>query len=616
MRTKACCMAILLLVLTQGKSSANPNHAGQILSLEDKVGQMLNVRVYVSLPEQALDELKRDLAEIDECHAGSVDLRVRRLGENLVKPSPIDVLRTLNSLQRHSPIPLLVGADIERGLIARVAGSPDFPQIMAYGASGDPTMAERVGQITAEEARSLGIQIAFAPVADLNDNPNNPVIGDRSFGDDPVAVSAMVESYIRGAHSMGMLTTAKHFPGHGNTATDSHVEISTVNGSLNRLNDIELAPFRAAIAAGVDAIMLAHVRVPALEPDSHLLASTSRRVIQDYLRGKLGFRGIVISDALEMRGLTEMYKTDADPEARAAVDAVKAGVDVIMLSGHGHKVFRAIVKAVQTGEIEESRIDESVARIMSLKRKSGLFKRRVVEETAASRLFTRIRDFEFSQQVANGSVVLVRNNGFILPMLPAGMIDNTESDTKKQTSRSVTVIFTDSQNSPLGSVFEAELRSRRPNETVYRVYYDNQSETSRTKILDHVHAAEQVVVAVFMTNIPGRQFSSSGRLVSAYGLSGISAQLFAQIIGIAGKNAMVIAFGNPYLLSHYPNIGNYICTFSLSSTSERAAAKALFGEIGNQARLPVELTGVALRGSFVKWPRRETTISTYSGVDN
>jgi beta-N-acetylhexosaminidase len=567
-------------------------------TLQEKVGQMLQIQIHADYEDIKAPALVAEMSRVAKYHVGSVDLRVHRYGENLIRPRPETVAKVLNVMQANSSLPLLVGSDIERGLIARVAGSPDGPLVMTYGASGDSVAARRLGEITGREARGLGIHWAFAPVTDVNDDPENSIIGDRSFGENMQEVGKMVEAYIRGAHAGGMLVTAKHFPGHGGTSMDSHVGIVTLNQSLDHLRSVEFVPFRSAIAAGVDAIMLAHERVPALDPDTNKIATNSSRIIQGYLRGELGFKGIVITDAMEMRGLTDLYQGNPNPVAQATVDAVKAGADIVMLPDHVDEAYQAILAAVRSGEIPESRIDESVQRIMAMKEKAGLFKNRFVDESKVSAVFSRKEDFDFAQRAADDGVVLVRNNGSGLP------IPRVSPGLRLAPKRKLlAVLFTDSESSPLGHAFAEEIKSRRPDAEVIHIYYDNRTEPLRSDIFDAVRSADDVVVGAFMTNLPGRKAVAGGRIVNVFGMTGICAEVFGQILEIGGKKVIVVSFGSPYLILHYHSIQNYVCTFSVSSTSERAAVKALFGEIHNHARLPISLPGVANIGFAINWPQ-------------
>lgn len=250
--------------------------------------------------------------EASRDHVGSVAIKLHSVGPNLLRPTPETVALDLNDLQKTQATPLLVGADVERGAISRMSESPDMPNMMAFGATGDPALARRLGEIAAREARAVGIDWAFAPVSDVNIDPRNPIIGDRSFGDDPQEVAKMVAAYIEGAHAGGLLVTAKHFPGQGDTGDDSHVGMVTLNQNMEQIKRLELPPFEAAIKAGVDAIMLAQVRVPALDPDPDRIATTSPKIIH-FLRHNLGFKGVIISDAMEMRGITDLWNSSLPP---------------------------------------------------------------------------------------------------------------------------------------------------------------------------------------------------------------------------------------------------------------------------------------------------------------
>ncbi|HZD93315.1 MAG TPA: glycoside hydrolase family 3 N-terminal domain-containing protein, partial [Candidatus Sulfotelmatobacter sp.] len=276
------------------------------LSLEEKVGQMLSIRYFTDFQNFASDGYLQFRDQMQKYHVGSVVLTVHVEGPTLLKNPPLEVAAVANQLQRDSKLPLLIAADFERGLASRISSVPEFPDAMAFGAAANPAYAERFGAITAEEARAVGIHWNFFPVADVNSNPNNPIINTRSFGEDPDMVGAEVAAFIKGARAHGMLTTAKHFPGHGDTDTDSHLGVARVGGDLARLRKVELRPFEKAIDAGVDSIMVAHLAVPALDSDPNKVATVSSSVVTGVLRGQLGFKNLVVTDALEMRGLTSL----------------------------------------------------------------------------------------------------------------------------------------------------------------------------------------------------------------------------------------------------------------------------------------------------------------------
>jgi beta-N-acetylhexosaminidase len=306
---------------------------------------------------------------------------------------------------------------------------------------------------------------------------------------------------------------------------------------------------------------------------------------------------------MEMRGLTNLYKGELHPEARAAVDAVKAGVDIVMVEGAVEPTFMALLNAVKSGEIQETRIDESLARIMTMKKRAKMSQLGQVNIAETTEVFARVQDWGFAQRVADSSVTLVRNNGFELPLRSH---IGTASDDQGDKREKLTVIsFTDSSQSPLGKAFKQELSKRRQDADFINVYYDRKGNPPLDSVLSAVKDSDRVVVAAFMTNLPGRRAELvGGRTAPVIGMNGHSAQLFSQILGVGGKKVLVVSLGSPYLILHYPIIQSYVCTFSTSSTSEIAAVKALFGEISNRARLPVTLPGIADRGIAIPWPSK------------
>jgi beta-N-acetylhexosaminidase len=568
------------------------------LSVEEKIGQMLQLRAYGEYRDFNDPAYRFVVEEIQKYHIGSVDLGARMLGPNLVKGTPSQVAEITNQLQRESKLPLLVGADIERGLASRLSGVPEFPFPMAFGAIDDPGLVEKFGAISAREARAVGIQWAFAPIADVNSNPRNPIINVRSFGEDPSEVGQLVAAYIRGAHRNGLLVAVKHFPGHGDSSADSHIGIVRVNGDRQHLEKYELPPFKMAIGAGADSVLLAHAAVPALDSDEHRITTTSPRIVTGLLRHELGFRGVVLTDALEMRGLMALYPQDSNPSGRAAVDAIKAGADVLMVPSDIEAAFQAILAAVHNSEISESRIDESVRRILEIKAAAGLDKSRFVDINEVRRVFPDVDAEKFAQQVADQAVTLVRSNGRVLPLPHEANASKSGADDLG--SNLVVVSFVDSRNSRLGHEFDQQLKSRRPDARTYH-YYNDQigSDVVPSEVLK---SAKTIVVAAFVTHVPGRQIISHGRPTTAVGLSGQSAEFLEDIVRALPEKTVVVALGSPYLIQNYPSIQNYICTYSLVPTAEIAAVKSLFGDIQNHAKLPVTLPGIAPRGFAHPWP--------------
>src|ERR1700753_1505332 len=345
------------------------------LTLEEKIGQMIEVRGIMGFYNADDPQFQKLIADIRKYHLGTVHLSVNTDGPLLLRTEPYEAAMTPNLLQSESraKVPLIFSVDFERGPSMRLTSIEAFPQPMAFGATHNPTYVEQFAKIVAEESRALGIDWNFYPIADVQINPKNPIINTRSFGEDPQEVSAMVTAYIKGSHEGGMLTTLKHFPGHGDPDTDSHLQLSRVNAPLERLQTVELPPYKAGIAAGSDAVMIAHVAFPAIEPDPNKIATTSEKVVTGLLREQMGFKGVIVSDAMEMQGLTKLYPpSSGNPAGRAAVDAVKAGQDFIELPSGLDGTYNGLLQAVKSGEIPRSQIDASVRRILLVKAKVGL----------------------------------------------------------------------------------------------------------------------------------------------------------------------------------------------------------------------------------------------------
>src|SRR3989441_93377 len=519
------------------------------VSLEEKIGQMLQVQCYLDYPGFDGAEYKYVRSELQKYGIGSVVLGMHfnRLGA--VRPSPQDAARVANQLQNDSKLPLLLAADLERGVASRLKNVPDFPWPMAFGAVDNAAEVERFGAITARQARAVGIQWALAPVADVNSNPANPVINDRSFGEDPEQVGALVAAFIRGAHANGLLVTAKHFPGNGDTSVDSHHALASIDGDLAHLQRIEFPPFKSAIDAGVDSILLAHARVPALEPDPEKITTVSSRIVNAVLKGQLGFKGVVLTDALEMRGLTKLYDPQkGSPTARAAVDAIKAGSDVIMLPTDLDGAFHAIVEAVRSGEIPESRIDESVRKILQMKAAVGLDESRFLDLQQDSALTSKTSDLEFAPHIADEDVTLVRANGRMLPLLkPEVSSPGTGTpDTDPKTKYGLVVIFlAEALEGTNGHEFEKALKLRRPDAKTY--YFDGRfSNGAVPEVLKAVSEADQVVIAAYVVHGAARQVMVDGKLVNSFGLFGPSGRLLQQVLADAPQKTVVLALGSPY----------------------------------------------------------------------
>jgi len=586
------------------------------LSLEEKIGQMIQIRAYADFLNVESDEYRQVRDAIKKYHLGSVILTVRVSDGLLLKDLPYEAAAITNLLQKESKLPLLVAADFERGLSMRLGETPAFPHAMAFGATFNPELEEKFAAMTAQESRAIGVHWNFFPVADVNINPKNPIINTRSFGEDPQQVAAMVAAYVKGSREYGLLSTAKHFPGHGDTATDSHLGVAMVSGDTARLDSVELPPFEKAIEAGVDSVMVAHVTIPALEPDTDKVATTSHRIVTDLLKDKFHFQGLIVTDALEMHGLTRLYPENApNPAGRAAVDAVKAGNDMVLLPSDLDGAFNGLVQAVRSKEITQQQIDASVLKILRAKASVGLHKARLVDLEEVSRIVSRPASLEFAQQVADSAVTLVRNGGQILP-LPSSTQRTPGTNPPPAAYRSpgaaspvVGVVITDDVRSEYGRVFELELRRRARGTKVY--FVDASIASGMTpEIVEAARQAQKVVVAAYVVPTAAKQTVVNGQLSNTVGLNDATGNLMQQLLDAAGPKMAVIAMGNPYLAMNFPNVATYICTYSNAPTSERSAVKLLFGEIQAKGKLPVSLPGIAARGFGLELKPEEMRVAS------
>ncbi|HEV2578156.1 MAG TPA: glycoside hydrolase family 3 protein [Acidobacteriaceae bacterium] len=555
------------------------------LTLEEKIGQMIEVRGIFGFYNSEDPRWTQLIADIRKYHLGAVHLSVNVDGPLLLRMPPYEAAMTTNLLQEESrgKVPLIFSVDFERGPSMRLTQVEDWPEPMAFGATGNPAYEERFAKIVAEESRALGIDWNFYPIADVQINPQNPIINTRSYGEDPAAVSEFVQAYIKGSHEGGMLTTLKHFPGHGDTDVDSHLNLARVNAPLERLKTVELPPFQAGINAGTDAVMIAHVAFPALEPDPTKIATTSHKVVTGLLREQMGFKGVIVSDAMEMHGLTKLYPGDPSQEAgRAAVDTVKAGQDLLELPSDLEGTYNGLLAAVKSGEIPRAQIDASVRRILLVKAKAGLNTRgkHLVDLDDLQNHVGKPASYALAQEVADKSVTLVRDDNHLVPM--AGGDGST-----------LVVIFVSDAHGDEGHAFERQLRSRIRNARV--VYVDRRSaDVEADAIAKLATNATRVIAAVFSVSQPGPVEAAA---TSASGLAAEgSAGILRGILSNAADKTVVVALGSPYAILNFPGIKSYVCTYSWVTTSERAAAKALTGEIAISGKLPVTLPGVAKRG--------------------
>ena len=541
------------------------------LSLRDKVAQLVQVRVSGRFINRESPQFQELSDAVRRNHIGGVTLFAGDVYESAL---------LLNDLQRMSDLPLFVAADFERGASFRISDTTSFPWNMAIGATGSEDLSYQEGAITAREARALGVHWVFAPVLDVNNNPDNPVINIRSYGEDPQLVARLGTAFIRGARDNGVLTTAKHFPGHGDTATDSHIGLAVVPSDMSRLDAVEMVPFRSAVAAGVDAVMTAHVAVPQVTGESDIPATLSSKILTDLLRGTLHFQGLVVTDALEMGGVTNRYWTGL-----ACIRALEAGADMLLLPQDADVAINEVVRAIERGEITTARIDQSVARILMLKTRLRLHQERTVPIDRIEDVIAAPDSQKLAQEMADRSITLLKDEAHLLPINPLNP------------PKIFSLVLSSEPDANPASTFQAELRRR---------FAGVRTEAVDPRIPDDV--AENIVRSAAEADVI--VCATLVRVISGKGTITLpdSERALLDKLMTAQKPVIWISFGNPYLLRLYPQASAYLCTFGYSEGSYIAAAKALSGEIAVTGKTPVSIPGYFKVGDGLQMPRIEMTL--------
>jgi beta-N-acetylhexosaminidase len=569
------------------------------MSLEQKIGQMFMIWAQARFMNVDSPEYIRLRDAMHKYHLGGFGLTVGFEDGILYKNEPLEAAMVTNQLQKDSEFPLIFGADFERGLGFRLNEVTSFPHAMAFGATGDVEFAREAGRITALESRAIGVHWNWFPDADVSSNPANPIINTRSFGEDPVLVGEMVAAYIEGAHQYGMLTTVKHFPGHGDTDTDSHTAVPIVNRDKAYFEDVALPPFRAAIKAGVDAVMVAHILAPALDSGPDRVASISPAIVTGLLKQKMGFTALVVTDAMDMNGLTKLFPEGGTAAAgRAAVEAVRAGNDMLLIPSNLDGSYNGLLQAVRSGEVPESRIDESVLKILRAKASVGLNKTNLVDINAVTKMVARPASLATAQEVADSAVTLVRDNRQVLPLKATDRgtkaPQNAYQPAAETHNRILVLIFTDDSRSDSGRLLDEQVRLRIPDAHV--MYIDQRDAAGlRQPVSAAVQQAEVVIAAVYAAPMAGK-LSNSATVQDA------SAALLHEVLQTAAGKTAVVAVGNPYIAAQFPEIQTYLCTFSNAQVSELSAVKAMFGEIPTPGHLPVTIPNIANRGAGLSGP--------------
>lgn len=529
------------------------------LSLRASVAQMVMVWVlgnYTGAYEPGFAEITRQVTDVG---VGGV---VMSLG------SPIEVAAKVNYLQGRSRIPLLVASDVEPGL-GRLEGGVFAPSLMdagsatvlpsnmAIGAGGRERDAEAAGRITGREARAIGIHLAFAPTADVNNNPSNPVINTRSFGEDPAAVGRLTAAFVKGVQDGGAAATLKHFPGHGDTDVDSHLGLPVINVPRARLDAIELVPFRAGIAAGAASVMTAHIALPMVYGDS-VPATLRRDVMTGLLRDTLGFRGLTITDALTMDGIARGYGV-----AESAVRAVRAGDDILLMPGHVDDAIDAVVQAVESGSIAREQITGAVRRILELKLRTGAVARPMVSLEALREVVGLPEHTETAREIASRAITLLRDRGDLVPL--------------SRGQRTLLVVYAPDNDLAAGNTFASTLTAAMPGTRTVRVT-PRTGEAALDSLAQEARGMERVVVYTYTRTLEG-----AGRFAIAPRVAD-----FIESLAATGRT-IVVAGGNPYVIKQFPSVASYMVTYGRGQALEEAAARGLTGQASIGGRTPVSL---------------------------
>lgn len=586
--------------LGRGDSADDQRWADSVLrtlSLRDKAAQMVWVW---TLGDYTADDAPA-WTNIEKV------IREQKLGGAIVSVGgPVDIAAKTNALQRAAALPLLLGADLETGAAFRarggwflpnaieLGGATSFPYQMGLGATRDSMLAYEMGRVTAIEGRALGLHMAFAPVLDVNNNPRNPVISARSFGEDPKLVAMMGRALVRGLQDHGMLATGKHFPGHGDTEQNSHLELSRVAVSRARLDSVELVPFQAAIDAGVRGMMTFHGDLPALD-DSKTAATLSAKVMTDLLRKQMGFKGILVTDALDMNGvLGDMTMAEATQRS------VAAGNDVLLMPTDVKVAIEAVVSGVRAGRFTEARVDSSVRKLLMAKHELGLHRNRFVSVEGVRGAVAVEANLKPARLAAERSITLVRDSGALVPL---SRLPNT--------SRVVSFTISPRTELSAGRTFDAELKSGFPNLLSLALIPEVVFDATAGGAAGGAYRASPnpALLPASVENALNIANGADVAIVASYvGASTTTANMDATkglpelINGLrkAGTKVVLVSFSNPYLAQGLPYTEAHMVAWSASTLSQRAAARALLGRAPITGQLPITIPGVAGFGAGVK----------------
>ena len=566
------------------------------MSLDEKIGQLICVAVNATFLNQDSDGFRALRHQVEDNHVGGIILFRGPVYESVV---------LVNRMQNLARYPLLISADLEAGSGMRFDDTVNLPWNMAVGATDNPAYARRQGAVTAREARALGVQQIYAPVADVNNNAANPVINVRSYGEEPAAVGRFVAAFVEGVQSNGVIATAKHFPGHGDTATDSHRGLPEIDVSRARLNAIELVPFRSAVQAGVGSVMTGHIGMPQVDATAVIplprdvklkpidtdeggevvvekgtMPTTLSPVMNGILRHDLGFEGLIVTDAMSMSGLT-LYFTQEE----ASVRAVLAGADLLLKPADPDAALRGVRDAVTKGRIKEQRIDESARRVLAAKYDLGLARQRITPLEAIDVTVAGKESVDLAREIAEHAITLVRNDDNLVPL--RGL---------KPEARVFNLAITNGDDRQWIANAFVDTIARSGHKIDTTVLDDRSSDAEVQKALQAANRADVVIASLY-----GRVRTGQARSVGLPdpGAKALSALIMSRVPVIG------ISFGNPYLLQSFPELRTYVVAYGDMPSLQQAAARALLGQIDVTGKLPISLPGLYPRGTGIQLKRIE-----------
>lgn len=548
-----------------GLDTSNVNLILDNMTLEEKVGQLFFIRAYGEYLSDDSHDYKKLEHLIEDEHVGGV---------TFFKGNVYGQAELTNKLQHMSRIPLWISEDMEYGPAMRISRSTRFTPNMGVAATGDPHNAYQMGRITAVEAKALGVDQIFAPDVDVNNNPDNPIINVRSFSEDPHTVAVFGDAFMEGVMDEGVIPTAKHFPGHGDTDVDSHVSLPISPYGYARLDTLELVPFKYLINKGLPSIMTAHIAFPKISGDSTLPGTLDPDILKKILRDTLNFKGLVVTDALEMQGIASHYSP-----GEAAIMALKAGADIMLLSPDDYTAIHSVVRAVKDGTLSEQRLDQSVRKLLILKIEKGLFENPYVNIQTLDQKIHTLDHTLISQKISRESTTLLKNRYKLLPIDPNRFPHITA------------IAMSDDQSGYTGMALGTDLKEYHP-DVDFHIYDKRTSDEELDQIIQDASNSNLIILGSFVYVQTATKIQLTQDQLN-----------FVQRLKHLGKPIILIAFGNPYVIRDIPDVDVQICAWSPSSKQVDQTVPGLFGAADINGRLPISIPPYYKRGDGIHVPK-------------